>query len=360
MEESAHKAGSDRLAVADQELLHGRWSAAKGTFESILADSPDHPRALDGLGLALFWLGDSRRAREARESAYVAHRRRGDARGAAAAALFVAVDYRLSEGNTAAWGGWLARAERCLEGSGPCAEGGETLVERAKTTGDPLRAERLAREALDLARELDEPNLETSALSQVGMALVRRGRWEEGMGLLDEAMAIATGGEATDARAIGDTCCQTLAACDQLADLERASQWCRVVIDFAERRNYTPIYAWCRAIYAGVLTLGGDWDRADRELAQALRIYEQFGGIGSRMLALARLADLRYREGRVEEAERLLAGCEDHPLAVPVVARLRLLRRELGAASEMLERALAALPDETAACAPLLPVLVDV
>lgn len=119
------------------------------------------------------------------------------------------------------------------------------------------------------------------------------------------------------------------------------------------------MYAWCRAIFAGVLVATGDWERAERELLESLRVYGSVGGIGSRVLALARLAELRLRQGRFEEAERLLAGCEQHPLALVPVARLRLARGQVGAAAAMLERRLTVLPEDAPARAPLLPVLVE-
>lgn len=61
-----------------------------------------------------------------------------------------------------------------------------------------------------------------------------------------------------------------LVACDQIADLKRASEWCRVVIEFTERHNYPPLYAWCRSIYAGVLVATREWTRAERSCRQAL------------------------------------------------------------------------------------------
>jgi len=48
------------------------------------------------------------------------------------------------------------------------------------------------------------------------------------------------GGEATDAHAICDTCCQPLVACEQIADLRRATEWCRAVVDFSDSRRFTP------------------------------------------------------------------------------------------------------------------------
>lgn len=349
----------DRRAAGEAALARCEWALAKTSFDAALAVDPDDPYALDGLGLALFWLGKTRAARECRERAYVEHRRRGDARRAADAAIYISSDYRISAENAAAAQGWLARAERCLEGIGTCSERGWIELERAKSTPDADVGKSHARRALEIARQLGDVDLEISSLAQTGVKLVASGAWEEGMALLDEAMAAAMGGEASDARAIGDTCCQTLVACDQIADVRRASEWCRVVIEFTERRNYTPLYAWCRAIYAGVLITTGEWDRAERELLDSLRTYDSVGGIGSRVLALARLAELRLRQGRPEEAERLLAGCEEHPLALVPVARLRRLRGDAGAAVAIVERRLAALPEDAPSSSPLLSVLVE-
>jgi DNA-binding NarL/FixJ family response regulator len=355
----AEEVWTDRVSAGEEALVGCDWEAAKAEFEGALADDPHDPRAHDGLGMALFWLGDWRGARASRERAYVEHRRRGDACGAADAALYVATDHRIA-GEQAAWGGWLARGERCLEGVGLCVERGTIELERAKTAREPDLAEEHARSALEIARKLGHADLEISALSQLGLAFVDGGRWEEGMALLDEAMAVAMGGEARDAFAIGDTCCQMLVACDQIADLERASEWCRVVIEFTERHNYTPLYAWCRSIYAGVLVATGEWTRAERELVEALRTYDSVGGIGSRVMALARLAELRLRQGRVEEAERLLEDCQQNPLALAPVARLRLLRGEPAIAAAMVQRRLAALREDSPEAAPLLYVLVEI
>jgi len=347
------------IQAGEEALARCEWTIAKAHFEAALVEAPDDARILDGLGYALFWVGEEHAAREAKERAYVGYRRLGEARRAAAAAIYVSSDYRMSGENAAAAAGWLARAERCVDEAGVCTERGWIELERAKSAPEPDVAEQHAWRAVELARELHDPDLEVSALAHAGGALVRTGRWEDGMALLDEAMASAMGGEASDAWAIGDACCQTLVACDQIADLRRASEWCRVVVAFAERRNYTPLYAWCRAIYAGVLIATGEWERAERELLRSLRTFDSFGGIGSRIHALARLAELRLRQGRIEEAERLLEDCQEQPLALVQVAHLRLLRGSAAAAAAIVERRLAALPEEVPARAALLFVLVD-
>jgi ATP/maltotriose-dependent transcriptional regulator MalT len=49
-----------------------------------------------------------------------------------------------------------------------------------------------------LAHEIGDADIECMALAQLGRALVRQGRVEEGTGLLDEAMTVALGGETSD------------------------------------------------------------------------------------------------------------------------------------------------------------------
>lgn len=346
------------LGAGEEALARCDWEAARAHFEAALDQAPEDPRALDGICIALDWLGETQAARQARERAYVGHRQAGDSRAAAAAALWLAVDHRVMGGSAAVSSGWLARAKRRLEGVGPCREQGAIEVERAKRATTPEDAQRHGHRALALARELGDADLEIAALAQLGTASIASGKWEEGMALLDEAMAAAMGGEASDPRAIADTCCQMLGACDQIADLERAFEWCRVVVDFVEQRQYTPVLAWCRSIYAGVLIVMGEWERAEAELVRALRTYDDRGGIGGRVVALTRLAELRLRQGRLEDAERLLAGHEDHPLALGTVAMLRLLRGEPATAAAMLERRLEVASSDSAARAELLSRLV--
>ena len=49
-----------------------------------------------------------------------------------------------------------------------------------------------------------------------------------------------------------------------------------------------------------------------------------------RVEALAKLAELRLAQGRLEEAARLLDGIEDHTATTYLTAALHLGRRELG------------------------------
>jgi DNA-binding CsgD family transcriptional regulator len=346
------------LTPAWNALRQADWTAARDAFAARLEEAPDDAEALDGLGRALWWLGDPQAGIERRRQAYAEYKRRGATLQAANLAAYLAGEHRIA-GEPAAASGWLARAERLLEDAAPCAPRGWLEIEHAKRSArDPARRDEHAERAAALGRELGDADLEAAALAQLGLARVDSGDLAGGMALLDEAMAAATGGEAADPLAIGDTCCTTLVACDRLADFERAAEWCRAVVDFTGRRGYTPLHLWCRTIYAGVLIATGDWKRADAELLTALRGYDELGSPG-RVFALARLAELRVRQGRLGEAEKLLAGYEDHPLTTVAAVGLAVARGRHELACALVGRRLDAAADTEGTPAALLSACVE-
>ncbi len=256
------EAGWQHFAGAD-------WAAARDAFAAALGDDPD-PEALDGLGQSLWWLGERDAGIERRREAYAAYRRRGRrAPGGAARDLPGRRGADRRPGAPRPRAGWRGRGA-CSTGAGTVPELGWLAIEEAKRAADPAAAERHARAALAVAHALADPDVECMALAQLGRAVVGQGRVQEGVGLLDEAMTVALGGESSDPLACGDACCTTLVVCDGLADLPRAAQWCEAVVDFTERRGYTPLQSWCRAIYGAVLVRAGDWERAEAVLAESL------------------------------------------------------------------------------------------
>jgi len=324
---NAKRVGWERFAAAE-------WAAARDAFAAALEEEPGDPEALDGLGQALWWLGDRDAGIDRRREAYAAYRRAGDARAAGRLATYLAGEHRI-DGQDAAAAGWLARARRLLAGEGGSREAGWLAIEEAKRAADPAQAEQHARAALQIAHDLTDPDVECMALAQVGRAVVRQGRVEEGVALLDEAMTVALGGETSDPLACGDACCTTLVVCDGLADLHRATEWCEAVVDFTERRRFTPVQSWCRGIYGTVLVRAGDWERAEAVLAEALRRRADRRRGAGHVTPLAALAELRLRQGRTEEAERLLEGLEGERAALAPLVRLHLQRGDVAFAREI-------------------------
>jgi DNA-binding NarL/FixJ family response regulator/tetratricopeptide (TPR) repeat protein len=324
------KNGWEHFAEAD-------WEAARDAFAAALEAEPGDPEALDGLGQSLWWLGERDSAIERRRQAFAEYQRRGDTVRAGGLAAYLAGEHRI-DGRTAAAAGWLSRARRLLVDSGASPELGWLAIEEAKRAGDPADAERHARAALEIAHGLADADVECMALAQLGRAVVSQGRVDEGLDLLDEAMTVALGGESSDPLACGDACCTTLVVCDGLSDLRRAAEWCEGVVEFTERRRFLPVQSWCRGIYGGVLVRAGDWERAEAVLGEALKRPPARRRGGGRVLPLAVLAELRLRQGRTEEAEKLLSGLENEPAAFATIVRLHLEGGQLELAKAMLDR----------------------
>jgi DNA-binding NarL/FixJ family response regulator len=331
-------AGEARAALA-----RGDWAAARAAFEAALAVE-ETPEALLGLSDALWWLGDTGGAVRCGERAYAAFRRRDDVPSAALAAVTLYFHYRVSLGNSAAARGWLGRAARLVQESELAPLEGWVLLMRAHDSGDPPAAERWAQKALGLARRFGDADLELCALSQRGAALVEMGRLDEGEALLDEAMAASLGGEAENLRTVVYTSCNMISACSQVAGVERAAQWIRAADEFTRRYGSPHLYTTCRTYYGNVLFATGDWAEAERQFAAAL----ESGRTAERALyceALAGLAQLRLAQGRIDEAERLLAGFETHHTTAWTVAAIRLARGEPAAAETVLRRRLRAIDE---------------
>src|SRR5262249_1878414 len=125
---------------------------------------------------------------------------------------------------------------------------------------------------------------------------------------------------------------------------DRAAQWCARVQEFTKRWQHRPLSAICRTQYAGVLIWRGEWDAAEQELAQATRDFEQARPLLG-VQALARLGELRLRQGRLAEAERLFTAAGAQPLARLGQAAVTLEQGAPRDAVAELERFLSTVPE---------------
>jgi DNA-binding CsgD family transcriptional regulator len=182
-----------------------------------------------------------------------------------------------------------------------------------------------------------------AALSLVGLALVRRGRVEEGMALLDEATAAAIAGEVGAHDVAGAICCDLIFACEYVHDFERASQWCLTTSASARDNGPSGLLGICRSHYATVLFHRGDWDGAEEELRGATELFER-AAQGLAHEAVLCLGELRLRQGRMDEADELFERVAWHPHARLGQARVAFARRRPDAAAHHLDAHLRAIP----------------
>jgi DNA-binding CsgD family transcriptional regulator len=184
------------------------------------------------------------------------------------------------------------------------------------------------------------------------------GRLEEGRARLDEAMAATTAGEVRAPEAVGQIYCALLAGCERTVDFQRADQWRQVAGPFLDAYDHIGVTGTCRATYAGVLAATGDWPEAELELVHALRTFDA-AARGMRADAVVRMADLMIRQGRLDEASRLMEGNESHPDAQQPLAELELARGRPKVAAALLERRVHQLGATNLQSAPLLLRLVE-
>jgi ATP/maltotriose-dependent transcriptional regulator MalT len=332
-EETPGEAGREALA-------RGAWAQARDHFEAELA-AEETAAALEGLSWSFWWLGEEAATFEARERAFRAYRAGGDACGAARVAVWLANDSLDFRGEDAVAAGWLERARQLLAGEGPCPEQGWLLVFDSyyalHVRGDAASGIGAARAAAALGAELGVPDLEALGLALEGDGLVTRGELELGMRRLDAAAALASGERFELPISPPFIQCVLIAVCEKAGDFARVAQWCEAMRLLGEELNGRHVIGVCRSAYGNVLTTRGEWSAAEEELTGALAALEATRP-GMAPAGLVRLAELRARQGRVEEARTLFERALPEPLALVGLATLTLEQGDALGAAETAER----------------------
>jgi LuxR family transcriptional regulator, maltose regulon positive regulatory protein len=337
---------SNDLNTGRDALDAGDWTRARAAFERELSRA-ETPEALEGLALAAWWLDIADIVFDARERAYRAYRDRNDCTSAGRVAVWLAWDSAAFRGEAAVANGWLQRARRLLEGQ-PDSAAHAFLAERAAVfalldEGDPERAEAFATEAIRLGQAIGDIDHEMVGRALHGFALVTTGRVTEGLRDLDEVSAAILANEVKDRVLVALAGCYLIAACDRVRDHGRAVQWCERIKEHSRKWGLRPLFAVCRTQYASVCMWRGAWDEAERELTNAceeLAICRP----GMTTEGLARLGELRRRQGRRDEAAALFERSGAHPIASLGRAALALDDGDVRSAAELAERHLRRLP----------------
>ena len=329
-----------------EALGRGAWAEAKAAFERALADG-EQAEALEGWAQAARFQGEGDASLEARTRAFRAYRERGDPRSAARAAAWLAYDTVVFRGDDAVAQGWFGHAHRLLGGRRrrrgarlARVPGGRGRAGRARRRGASGRARGAGAGGRPAHRRhgpgdagalADRPGPRRGGRDRRGDARARPGDGRRG------------GGELSGLHFAGAVCCHMIYACERVHDVERAAQWCETVRGF------------CRAVERAAavrllplaLRLGADlarrWNDAEAELTAASRAFER-GAPALVYESILRLAELRRRQGRLDEATELCERVAWHPAAQLCLAEIALDRGDAPAARDLVARHLRALP----------------
>lgn len=350
------------VAPAHDALRRQEWDHARALF---LAAGGSRPLTADdsyGLATADWWLGLMQDALSAYEQAYLGYLGEQRPDRAALAAFDIAGSLFL-RGDHVRGSGWMSRFNRILH---DLPEGVVHSYARWVEL-DERSADLDLDEALAAARRLHadgeryaDLDLCTLALMLEGRILVRHGRVDAGMSVLDEAMLTAGSGRMDPAYA-GNVYCNLVAACHEVLDIGRMREWTVALARWCESLPPAVLFTGiCRVHRAQLLQLGGDWDRAELEAAQVCAELTD--------IQVSSVAEAHYMIGEIRLLQGDLSGAEEQLRRAdklgrdpqPALALVRLAQRDIAGAAAMIDTALAVAAGRPPARARLLSAQVEI
>jgi DNA-binding CsgD family transcriptional regulator len=321
------------------------WRDAYASLSSADAAEPLPAEDLELLATSAYMLGRDGDYLRALERAHQAHFDAGATSRAVRCAFWLGLNYGL-RGESAQASGWLARAQRLLDaGERDVVERGYLLMPLAfqhEAAGEYEAAARLAGEAAAIAERFgDADGFALSILGQ-GQALIKAGRVEEGLALLDEAMVTVTTRELSPIAA-GFVYCAVILACQEVYDVRRAREWTAALSGWCERQpDLVAFTGRCLVHRAEILQLRGDWRDALNEARRAGRRLADSLNRGAAAQAFYRQGELHRLRGESSAAERAYRETSRYGgEPQPGLALLRLAQGRTDAAAGAIRRALA-------------------
>jgi DNA-binding CsgD family transcriptional regulator len=331
----------EAIRLAREAVSRGDWAIARERYRTA-GRLPT--RDLAALADACWWLGLPEESVEVNSELHRRYRDEGERARAALVALETGFD-EMVRGRPESAGAWLARARRLLEGVPDSAEAGYLCAfdaEEATAAGDLDVAEDMAGRVLELAERHRSPTLLALGLFHVGVLALRRGRTDEGMRRLDEAMLPLQEPGAHPMWA-GYLYCRMIDLCHEMADHPRAQHWTTLTEQWCH--GYAPAVLFqgtCRVHRVQLMQVRGDWTLAE---AEARRAAEDLADLDVLVCGEAhyRIGEVDRLRGDLDEARSAYQRAHEFgrdPL--PGLALLHLRQGRGRVAASVLDAALAA------------------
>ena len=257
----------------------------------------------------------------------------------------------LFRGRTARARGWFARAKRALESDErDCVERGYLLLPallEQMGRGDYEAGHATAAQAAEIGARFGDADLAWLGRGEQARALVKQGRIEEGLRLIDEALVAADAGELSPI-VTGIVYCNTIAFCRDVYELRHAREWTEALTRWCVGQPEMVAHnGLCLVHRAEIMQLQGAWDDALEEARHASERFTQ-GVLNQRACgkALYRTGEVHRLRGEFAAAEDAFRGasrCGYEPQ--PGLALLRLAEGKAWDAASAIRRVLAETTD---------------
>ncbi len=337
---------SGELAQGRQCYAASAWADAFALLSQADTDVPLGVADLELLATSAYLVGQDGVFQDALKRAHGAYLSAGETTCAARCAFWLGLSL-LFMGETGRATGWLAGARRLIEREKvDCVEWGYLLLPTAEQllgAEDYDAAYATAADAIEIGDRFGEADLISCARHLQGRALLGKGRVEEGLALLDEAMIAVTAGELSPLMT-GLIYCSVIDACQQVYALARAWEWTSALTKWCEGQPQMVAFTGtCMVHRAEIMQLHGAWSDAIEEARRACARYSE--GIEQQPPAAAfyQQAEVHRLRGEftaADEAYRIASQRGYEPQ--PGLALLRMAQGRTDAAAAAIRRVVSA------------------
>jgi DNA-binding NarL/FixJ family response regulator len=355
--------GAELASRGREAFARRAWPDAFASLSRADRAAPLGAEELELLATSAYMLGRDDEHVRALERAHHAYLDAGATPRAVRCAYWIGHNLML-RGEMGPASGWFGRGRRLLEREEDCAERGYLLIPTIvahSIAGDAEGAYATATEIAEIGARFDDRDLFAIGVHEQGHALVRQGRFDEGLRLLDEVMVTVAARELSPI-VTGMVYCNTIGFWQSVYELRRAREWTDALTGWCEEQPGMVAHTGvCLVHRAEIMQLQGAWDAAAEE---ARRASERFadGVLNERVCGKA-----FYRQGEVHRLRGELGAAEASYREAsrrgyepqPGLALLRLLEGKHDAAAAAIRRVL----DEASQArtrAALLPAYVEI
>ena len=333
--------GAGLVERAQVASANGEWTLAYDLLREADAGGLLASTELPLLGQVAYAAGHLDVTIEAWERTHAACLQGGDHVAAGGAAVRVAMHLLFDTALMAPVRGWLARAERLLEGRGETPAHAWFAVVRTyerMMTGDLADARVWAQRAVDVGARCDPA---ACAIGRVASArlLILDGDVQHGLALLDEAGVATISGD-LDPLSTGVVYCELVCALQGAAQYDVAEEWTEAMERWCETSAIGSLHGRCRVHRAEILRLRGSCNEAE---SQVLMACDELRPYLRRELGwpLTELGRIRLHKGDIAGAEEALlaahaAGWDPQP----GLALVRLAQGDVATAAASIRDAL--------------------